>query len=181
MYDIVAKPCKGQDSRLLKKLYISSFPKAERLPWWTLRASTLVPSACITGFYDQETLLGFTYSVETDEVFYVMFFAVAESLRGKGCGSAILDHIKKSKPQKDILLNVELLDETADNYGQRVRRFKFYQKNGFFDTGYNIDEVGGTFRVLSTRPTFEVRAYQRAFQKITLGLWKPKITKVEEK
>jgi len=131
--------------------------------------------------------------VAQDANTFAILFGVADEKRaeaaletmkkrlGSPYGSAILDHIKKSKPQKDILLNVELLDETADNYGQRVRRFKFYQKNGFFDTGYNIDEVGGTFRVLSTRPTFEVRAYQRAFQKITLGLWKPKITKVEEK
>ena len=90
-----------------------------------------------------------------------------------------LRYLKENNPVKTILLNVELLDETAPNYPERVRRMAFYSKNGFQDTGYNIREVGGVFRVLSSTGGMDAKAYQRVFRKMSLGLWRPKITKVQ--
>jgi hypothetical protein len=55
---------------------------------------------------------------------------------------------------------------------------RFYEKNGFFDTGYNIAEVGGVFRVLSTVPELDVRAYRNVFRKLSFGLWNPEIMKI---
>ena len=110
---------------------------------------------------------------------FVMFFAVQQELRGKGYGTAVLELLKQKNPGRTILLNVELLDENASNYTQRLQRFRFYEKNGFYDTGWNIDEVGGTFRVLATHREIDPRAYQKVFQKLSFGLWKPKITKAE--
>ncbi|MBO5079164.1 MAG: hypothetical protein J6B67_05740, partial [Oscillospiraceae bacterium] len=54
---------------------------------------------------------------------------------------------------------------------QRKRRFAFYEKNGFLDTGYHVWEIGGMFRVLSTRQALDVPAYKRIFKKLTLGIW----------
>ena len=78
------------------------------------------------------------------------------------------------------MLNVELLDKSAANYTDRVRRMNFYKKNGFFDTKHNIDEVGGTFRVLSTSQNMDKEKYVRVFMSMTFGIWKPPVTKVEE-
>jgi hypothetical protein len=76
---------------------------------------------------------------------------------------------------------VELLDPSADNYEERVRRFRFYERKGFYDTKYDIEEVGGVFRVLATAPTFDNKEYLRIFRKMSFGFWKPMIMQAERK
>ena len=80
-----------------------------------------------------------------------------------------------------MLLNVERLDPLAENFDARVRRFRFYEKNGFYDTKYDIEEVGGVFRVLATAPTFDKGEYLRVFRKMSFGFWRPRIMQAEEK
>lgn len=168
-----------KDLAAAKELYCTAFPKEERLPWWVLRLSTLERGVALTAYYDDGEFCGFTHTTVTDEVLFVMFFAVHETLRGQGYGSAILNYLKQTYPGKAIILNVELLDETAPNFPERIARMRFYEKNGFFDTGYNIAEVGGVFRVLSTVPELDIRAYRNVFRKLSFGLWNPEITKIK--
>lgn len=161
----------------IRNLYHTAFPKEERLPWWMLRLWVAVKRCALTAYYDGETFCGFTFGATAGQVFYVMFFAVDSHVRGQGYGSGILRHIKKTNPDKTVYLNVEMLDETAPNNDQRIRRMAFYRKNSFCDTGYNIREVGGTFRILTSRPEMDANAYIRVFRKISFGLWRPRITK----
>ena len=179
MDTITARPYEHAPSRrAVRKLYHTAFPKEERLPFFALRALTVREGCNVTAYYDSDTFVGFTYDATRGNVLYLMFFAVAGEVRGKGYGSAILSYLKECYPGKEIVLNIELLDENAENYEERVRRFKFYEKNGFYDTKHNIDEVGGTFRVLSTAREFDADAYLAVFKWLSFGIWRPKITKV---
>ena len=74
---------------------------------------------------------------------------------------------------------MELLDPAAENYPQRQRRFRFYQRNGFFDTGYHVWEAGGKFRVLATDSILDEAAYRKIFRKLSLGFWNVKLQKDE--
>lgn len=163
------------DRRGIKNLYHSAFPKYEQMPWWLLRLLATQEGVTLTGYYDGDAFCGLTYSAQTEDVLFLLFFAAETERRGQGYGSAILELLKQQHPGKTIYLNIELLDETAENYAERLRRFHFYQRNGFFDTGLDIDEVGGTFRVLASRQEIDVKAYQQVFLKMSLGLWKPYI------
>ena len=160
----------------IKKLYNEAFPKEERLPWWIMRLLTVKDGIEFTAYYDNETFCGFTYSITEGDILFVYFLAVADGLRGKGYGSAILGYLKKNNEGKTITLNVEPLDENAENAQQRKNRMRFYQKNGFHDTGYDVKEVGGKFRIMSTEKELDKEAYLRIFGKISFGLWKPPIT-----
>lgn len=171
---------KAPERRKIKELYISAFPKHERMPWWILRILATQKDAEITGYYDDNAFCGFTYTITAEDMLFVLYFAVNIEIRGKGYGSAILEMLKQNNPDKTIFLNIELLDEGAENYDERVRRFNFYKKNGFYDTGLNMDEVGGTFRVLSSRENIDEEAFCGIFEKMSQGLWKPKITKAEK-
>ena len=171
---ITTKPIKTNKAQV-KSLYRTAFPKEERLPWWVLRFWAFTGRGQLTAYYDGQTFCGMTVSATAGDIFYIMFFAVDEPLRGQGYGSGILEYLKRENPGKTILLNVELLDETAPNNAQRIRRMAFYQKNGFFDTGMDIREVGGRFRILSSTGKVDTGAYQRVFGKLSWGFWKPKI------
>ena len=178
--NILCYPLKNAPhSEKIKALYVNAFPKEERLPWWIVKLLTLGKDTEVTAYYDGDIFCGFTFSASYGEVLFVLFLAVDEAYRGMGYGSAILAQLKQNNPGSTILLNVELLDPKADNYAQRLQRMAFYQKNGFYDTGYDIDEVGGTFRVLATEPAPDMDAYLQVFRHMSLGLWRPPIRKVQ--
>jgi GNAT superfamily N-acetyltransferase len=160
-------------------LYQTAFRQEERLPWSVLRLMTLLNCVSLNAYYDDSKFCGFTHNTVTDDYVFIMFFAVREDLRGSGYGSAILNYLKQQYSNKAIILNVEPLDERAANSDERIRRMRFYQKNGFYDTGYDIKEVGGVFRVLSTKPDLDVSAYLNVFRKLSFGFWKPELTHVK--
>lgn len=161
--------------RQAKVLYLTAFPKEERLPWWLLRLNARRSGIDLTAFLDGDTFCGFTASVTVDTMHFLLFFAIREDLRGRGYGSAILTQLRDT--YETVTLNVEPLIDTAPNLPQRQQRFAFYRKNGFFDTGYHVWEVGGKFRVLATRPQLDMPAYKKIFRKISLGLWNVKLRK----
>ena len=163
-----------------KRLYRSACPREERAPFGLLRLLTLRKGIDLVCYREGETFCGFTYTVTEGNVVFVLFFAVNEALRGRGYGSSILKFLREKNPGKTVILNVEPLDPEAENAEERVRRVCFYEKNGFFDAGYDIDEIGGTFRVFATEKCIDVDAYLKVFGRMSFGFWKPKIVRVSE-
>lgn len=164
--------------RRAKALYMSAFPKEERLPWWILRLNACRKGIDLTAFMDGDVFCGFTASVTVENLHFLLFFAIDDEKRGMGYGSAVLQLLQKQ--YQTVVLNVELLDPAAENYDQRKRRFAFYRKNGLVDTHYHVWEVGGKFRVLSTDPALDVPQYKKIFKKLTLGWWDVKLLPAED-
>lgn len=168
------------DPKLLEKvhhLYLSAFPKEERIPWILVRLNSLRKDVDLTAFLDGDEFCGFTYSVTCGDQHFLLFFAVAEHLRSQGYGSAILSAVKES--YASVSLNIETLTEDAPNLPERQHRFGFYRHNGFYDTGYHVWEVGGMFRILSTVPEVDIPNYQKFFLKLTFGIWRVRVEKAE--
>lgn len=180
--NITKKNIKGNSAlcKKVRELYVSAFPKVERLPFGVLRLAALEKHSAIDAYFDGEDFLGFTFSTAIDNVYFIMFFAVDASLRGKGYGSAILSKIKADNPDKTVVLNIEPLVADAPNLKERENRLAFYQKNGFFDTGYYVREVGGVFTVMATEKTIDIASYQKVFKALTFEIWKVKIQKKED-
>lgn len=164
----------------VKELYTVSFPKYERLPWWVLRLAAAEKHSKIEAYLDGDTFCGFTFSTVVDGAYFIMFFAVDTTIRGKGYGSAVLSKIKEENPDTPVVLNIEPIIDTAENFTERKNRLAFYEKNGFFDTGYLVREVGGVFTVMSTASTLDVAAYKEVFKTLTLGIWNVKVAKAED-
>ena len=161
--------------KLAKALYLRAFPKEERLPWWLLRLNARRKGINLTAYVKDEEFCGFTASVTADGMHFLLFFAIEEHLRGQGYGSQVLQQLRQT--YDTVTLNVELLLPDAPNLIQRQNRIAFYQKNGFFDTGYHVWEVGGEFLVLSTSPDLDIPRYKQIFRKLSLGFWNVKIEK----
>lgn len=165
-------------AREARGLYLEAFPKEERLPWPLLRLNALRRGIDIAGWTEAGQLRGITVSVTEGGLHFLLFFAVVPQCRGMGYGSAILEALKKE--HETVVLNVEPLASDAPNLLQRQRRFGFYQRCGFYDTGYHVWEVGGMFRVLSTQKTLDVPAYKQIFRKLTMGVWNVKLLPAEK-
>ena len=163
--------------KLAKKLYLSAFPKEERLPWWILRLNARRQGVDLTAYMRGDEFCGFTASVTVEGMHFLLFFAIAEHLRGQGIGSAVLSQLQEE--YSSVVLNVELLLPDASNLQQRENRIAFYKRNGFYDTGYHIWEIGGEFLVLCTDAVPDIPKYKRIFRKFSLGFWDVRIEKAD--
>ena len=160
----------------VKQLYLSAFPKEERLPWWLLRLSSRRRGIGLSAYLADGVFCGMTYHIFTDHGLMIMFFSVDRELRAKGYGSAILSYLKQQYADKALLLHVEPLDEVdAPNHAERVRRMAFYSKNGFLDTGMDVFDVGGRFRILANGEADIVKAYRQAFYRLSFYLWRVRV------
>lgn len=154
----------------IKHLMKNSFPKSEQLPLWLLRL--LARRKCIDflAYYDNGAFCGISYTVHSESMVFVLYLAISEELRSKGYGSLILAHIKDSFKGKPISLNIEPLDHKAENYIQRMKRFAFYQKNGFSDTYYMLEVHNERYQILSTSTEFKIEEYTAVLRKLSFGI-----------
>lgn len=157
----------------------NSFPKEEQYPIWLLKLWALKKNVHFWAYYQNDEFCGVSYLVSHEEMTFVLYLAVNNQVQSKGYGSAILETLKEKFSGKNITLNIEGLDPSADNYEQRVKRLKFYKKNGFYDTDYTITDRGETFLTLTTSPSFSVEVFKKVLRELTLGLDLLKIGKSE--
>lgn len=118
--------------RQVKKLYKKAFPPEERIPsFFTICKKAKNGKGELFSVFDEDTFIGLAQTVAYGNVVYLYFLAVEENLRGKGFGGLILQGLKEIYRGKKIILNIEELNPSAENYAERLKRQQFYKKNGF--------------------------------------------------
>ncbi len=137
-----------QCNKDIKKLYKEAFPKEEKAPYWLLKSLAKKDNAKFYGIYDNTKFVGLIYNVYYKDIVFVFYLAIDEKLRGQGYGSKILNSIKSKYNNHRIILNIEEIDKSSNNYEQRVKRKEFYRKNGFYDLNYTIKEVGLIYEMM---------------------------------
>lgn len=150
---------KLSDYKRIKNLYKSAFPAKERFPSFVLQIMIVFQVIEALAFYDEERLCGFSYLIVQDETIFITYLAVDDEMRGKGYGSEILSCIKSRYPDQTIILDVEELDEQAENSEQRIRRVDFYKKNGFYQTAQYVTMRGIRYEIMSTDAAFTKEDY----------------------
>ena len=129
----------------------------------TLEVFRTIPPSFKTSF---NSTLRSLFTINAEELVFILYLAVNDKIRSKGYGSAILQCIKQRFSNKAIALNIEPLDPKSDNYAQRIKRFEFYLKNGFVDTHYQI---------LATTTQFPIKEYKLTIKQLSFGLYSPQI------
>ena len=160
------------------RLFKESFPEGEQFPLWALRLLTVLKPAKFSAFYDGDTLAGILYSIESTDYFFILYLAVNPKIRSCGYGGKILEYAFEKAVDRPIVLNVEALDENADNNEQRKRRNAFYAKHGICDTGYIIEDDDVTYSVLcSSLDKFNPKSYEEMLRNISFGVLNRGVTK----
>lgn len=138
----------------IKSIYISAFPKKERMPFWMMIAMSYLWNTEFLAFYDEDVLCGFVYMASMGRQTFIMFFAVDESHRNKGYGSQILNEVQALHPKNRIIVSIEPCEEGLDSTGIRLRRKNFYIRNGYVETGYNMKLYGQKQEILIKNGVF---------------------------
>ena len=131
-----------RDLSRVKGLLERAFPKNEQFPMFLLRLRAWSSYVHFLAYYDGDDFCGFTYTVENEDMVFVLYLAVNDEIRSKGYGTAILADLKARASGRGVALNIEPLDPHAVNSEQRERRLEFYRRNGFVSTDYNLIDGG---------------------------------------
>ena len=132
----------------IKDLYVTAFPANERMPLCFLLSKAKKDFVSFLAFYDEDAFVGFTYLAEHRDMTYVLYLAVNAQTRSKGYGTRILERIGSMYPGNRIILDIEPLDDAADNSEQRIKRRAFYLRNCFASAGFTMIDGSSEYEVL---------------------------------
>lgn len=93
----------GRNFFKVRRLYLSAFPKIERHELMELFSASSKGKAEFLQFTEDGKFLGLAYVIVRGSVAFLLYFAVEESRRNRGYGSAILETIRKKYAGKDIV------------------------------------------------------------------------------
>lgn len=166
---------KTQAKKKVKGIYTSSFLKEDRMPFWLMLLLAKMPSTDFISFHDTDILCGFVYMATIENLTFVMFLAVDENNRSKGYGSRILDKIQSMYPNNKIIISIERCDVDAKDIEQRLRRKKFYDNNGYIETGYLVELANIKQEILIKNGELDKEEFILFFKKYSNGTMKPKV------
>lgn len=113
-----------------KEVYAGSFPVFEQRTEAQQRAAFKDAAYRLTAYTENGTLTGFiAYWVFGDYV-YIEHFAMSAALRGKGCGSRILNDFISGTP-RTVLLEIDPVTDAVS-----AARLRFYERCGFHTNAY---------------------------------------------
>ncbi len=138
----------AQDKKIMKKLYVSAFPVEERAPFFMVVSKAKKGSAELLTARKNGSFAGMVYMVCNEKLAYIFYLAVDEAQRGKGIGGEIIKALKERYKGRRIFLAREQLEESAENYSQRLSRRNFYLRCGFEDLPCSIKEGPVTYDVM---------------------------------
>lgn len=94
--------------RDLKKLYRSAFPASEKKPFWLIKMKKRAGITDILGLLDENNrLVGEIITIAWRDLLLVDYFAIAEQVRGQGCGTRALELLRERYNDRRILLEIE--------------------------------------------------------------------------
>ncbi len=130
------------------RLYAEAFPKEEQLPLSFLKRKAKSGVEDCFGLYEEGNFIGLLCCAYDRDIVFVFYFAISQSVRGKGYGTRVLEELKQRFPGKRLLLTIEILDENSPNNEQRKKRRAFYLRCGFRSCCYRVIERGVVYETL---------------------------------
>ncbi len=164
--------------KAVNRLNIEAFPKCERVPTGKLLSFTKSGGEFIA-FYDKNEFIGFSYFRSAMGLTYICFLAIQKEKRSMGYGRAILEKMAMLYPNNQLVLEIEPLDKSAENYEQRLRRASFYLSCGFKDSGYTSAYMGNVFDIYYKGTGFEIKRFYDLLDSMRGGKFQPVVTKKE--
>lgn len=163
-----------KDLPKIRALYREAFPMEERAPFALLHRSAKQGRGSLLVAVDRGVFCGFFYVLDDADLAYVFYFAVHPAQRGKGRGSEMLALLRRYYDGKRLFLALEAPDDTAANAEQRLRRWRFYERNGFVQLPGHIKEGSVVFEVMGIGGRVYAEEYARLVRR-WCGKWYQRI------
>jgi len=161
------------DITKVEALSLEAFPPEEYLPPQKMIQMTMDDGFDFLALYDEETFVGFMTVLLHKEMAYLFFLAIEESCRSKGYGSKALQTLHATYPGKKQVVDMEKLDEFAENKLQREKRRLFYMCNGYKETGQFLSYLGVDYEVLCMDNDFDLEMFKELMKRVKVEGFAP--------
>lgn len=146
------------------RLYRSAFPRSEKKPF------SMILSMCKKGksdaWYCEENgrFAGLVITINGADKILLDYLAVSAKMRGCGIGSEMLRAMRQIYEGKGIFLEIEAVDEKAENYEERKNRKKFYLSNGMTEMNVYVELFGVDMELLGYDCSLTVEEYRNFYR-----------------
>jgi len=129
-------------------LYQSAFPASEKKPFSMIRTMHKKGKSDVWYCVENGKFAGLVITINGPDKILLDYLAVAEKRRGQGIGSGILKKMREQYAGKGVFLEIEIVDEAAENYEERKRRKQFYLSNGMTSMNVFVELFGVDMELL---------------------------------
>lgn len=154
----------------MKRIYLEAFPRAERKPFLMMKRMAKKGKMEMLVLLDEGKTIGLAVTVRYQDIVLLDYFAIARSCRGKAYGSEALKMLKERYKEQRFILEIELPDEHAWNQNERIRRKKFYLRNGMLETGVKAWVFQVPMEVLTAGSPVTYEEYYELYEH-TIGIF----------
>lgn len=166
------------DGKQVDDIMKRQFPPHEYMPLRQLLQFQDLGLVEVWALYADGELIGSASLLVAEDVAYLFYFALDDAYQGKGYGSAVLGMLRERYAGRAIWVDFELVDKTAENYAQRVRRRKFYLRNGFAETGWGTAYLGMQLEVFCMNGSFSIDRFREILERLPIENLAPQYFRV---
>ena len=130
----------------LTALMERAFPANERMPMEALLSRE---GSDMLAILEDGVFRGFISLLTRMDICHILFFAMGEDCRDRGLGTRALTMVRELKPGLRIIADLEAPDDHAPNSMQRERRWRFYRRCGYAETGVTYRWRGERYAIIS--------------------------------
>ena len=145
----------SDEMQILEAINEEAIPEDERCALSDMIA-TGAEVLCID--VDQEPV-GFMAVRRYRDLVYLAYFAVRADLRSKGIGGEALRELIRRNPGRQIILEYEAPEINGKISTMRLRRKRFYLRNGFHETGWYTCYDNTEFEICCSREDFDSEGF----------------------
>lgn len=137
-----------QVTAIYEEKLCKDFPKEEQKPLaFILKAMEAGNYECY-GLMQEQELLSYAFFIKQGDTFLLDYFATVSGKRNQGLGAVFLGLLRQQLRDADCVI-AEVEDpsfaSSSDEKELQTRRYHFYLRNGFADTGVRASAFGVPF------------------------------------
>lgn len=121
-----------------------------------------------------DAFIGFMVIQTCQNLVYLFFLAIDKKYRQKGYGSKAITAMEERYPDRQYVVDFEMIEDNAPNRMQRIKRREFYLKNGYQETGLFLTYGGVNYEVFCMHGPLEVNAFKELMKRILVEGFHPK-------
>ena len=166
--------------RKIKKIYLQSFPKAERKPYSLMCRKARQGVMDLLAITQGREVVGMAFLARYQDLVLLDYFAISGQCRGQHIGSEALRQLQRYYGDRRFLLEIELIQEGASNLEQRIRRKEFYLRGGMKETGIRAVLCGVPMELLSLDCPVTFEEYYGIYAHVINPVFARKFVRMEE-
>ena len=164
----------------IRRLYGAAFPVSERKPFGIIYKMARQGKSDVWVILREGKFAGFCATINGPELVLLDYFAVEESLRGKGVGSAALLALMEQYRGRGVFVEIEGTWEPGEDLSLREKRKRFYLACGMEELNVKAEVFGVNMELLGVRCALDFEGY-RSFYRDRYSGWAAEHILVVEK